>query len=542
MKRAAFLTAALLAGAAAVPVHARTEVHPYLEVQQVFDADLSGGNGNGGSNAYTGVGAGIDILFDQSRLHGQIDYRYDHFFSWKQRYRDGDIHSGLANVNYALTPEISLNAAGVATRTRGSLGYATPGAFNGNFSNTQQVYAAQAGPSYAGIVGPLSVTADYRFGWTKVDNGYGDLDLGPGQPVLDDAFTSTSHAIDASVGQPTGSSGLPFGWTASGGYVRDDIHVLGARYEGYFGRVDATVPLSPTLAALGGLGWERNRISQDQILTDAAGNAVLTDKRHLRSDHAKPRILDYDQDGLIRDVGVLWRPSPRLSVEVHGGRRYGETAVTGQASWQLDRQNTLSVVAYNDVQSFGRQLAGSAAALPTSFASPNSGIPIAVGGCVFGANGGQGGCLTGLSSVNSNFYRSRGVAAVWSAVRGRWTYGLGASYDHRRYLAGNYGATDVVSFDGVHDDVVTVNGIASRALTANSAISGTVYVAWYDTDLLNSPSYTTYGATGAYTRQFGRRLTGQAAVSIYSGSYGNSFGDDDQDVYGSALLALRYSL
>jgi hypothetical protein len=537
VNRHALGVAALLAGVSA-PAFARTEVHPYIEAQQVFNFNLSG---NGDNVTYTGIGAGIDISFDQPRLHGQIDYRYDHFFSWKKRYRDGDIHTGLANVSYALTPEISLNAAGIATRTRGSLGYASPGLYAGDFDNTQQVYAAQAGPSYAGVVGPLNVTANYRFGWSKVSNGYGDIDLGPGQPVLDDSFTSTSHTIDASVGQTYAQSGLPFGWTVSGGYIRDDIHVLGARYEGYFGRADVTVPITPTLAALGGLGWERNRISQDQILVDANGNAILDDDRRLRSDHSAPRVLDYDQDGLIWDVGVLWRPSPRLSVEVHGGRRYGETAVTGQANWQIDRHNTLSVVAYNDVQSFGRQLAGSVGALPTSFASPNGSIPIGVGGCVFGADGGQGGCLTGLSSANSNFYRSRGVAAVWSAVRGRWTYGLGASYDHRRYLTGFYG-TSAASYDNVRDDVVTVNGVATRALTANSAISGAVYVSWYDTDFANSPSYTVYGATAAYTRQFGRRLTGQAAVSIYSGSYGNTFGDDDQDVIGSALIALRYSL
>ena len=123
-------------------------------------------------------------------------------------------------------------------------------------------------------------------------------------------------------------------------------------------------------------------------------------------------------------------------------------------------------------------------------------------------------------------------------MRGRWTFGLGADYDHRRYLAADYGSADATSYAGVHEDTVTVNGIASRQLTANSSVTGSVYVARYHTDLFDSPHYTTYGATGAYTRLFTRRLVGQAAVSVYSGA-----GDRvDQDVIGTAILAVRYQL
>ena len=46
----------------------------------------------------------------------------------------------------------------------------------GDTSNTQQIYAVQAGPSYATRVGDVGVSADYRFGWTKTGSG-SDLDI-----------------------------------------------------------------------------------------------------------------------------------------------------------------------------------------------------------------------------------------------------------------------------------------------------------------------------------------------------------------------------
>ena len=520
---------ALVAGRA----DARSEVHPYIEAQQVFGWSF----GDGDSVTYTGVGAGVDAFVRTRRFSGQVSYRYDHYFSWQGDRRDGDIHNGLATGSFALTDEISLNGAGIAARSRGSFAAPSAGLLIGDFDNTQQLYAIQAGPSYAGRVGDVAVNANYRFGWSHVDNGFGDIDLGPGQPRIDTGFDQTSHTIDATIGQRAGVW-LPFGWTVSGGYVRDDVHVLGARYEGTFGRVDVTQPITPTLAAVGGVGWERNRISQRQVLTDAAGNAILTDDRELRSDRSRPRVLIYDQDGLIWDVGVLWRPSARTSLEVRGGQRYGQTMVRGALTWAGAHQDTFQVVAYNDIQSSGRQLTRGIGLLPTTFQAPNAQIPIGIGGCVFGADGQQGGCLPGLNSTNTNFYRSRGVYALYGRQSGAWTYGLSVGYDHRRYLAADF-TPGIVDYARVTDDAVTGTVLVTRALSPVSTISGAAYVAWYDTDFANSPSYTTYGGTAAYTRQFGRHLTGQAAISVFSGTGG---GDFDQDTIGTAYVAVRYTL
>ena len=541
MRRFAVRIVSLLSVAIDVtPASARTSIHPYVEVQQVFAADLSGNNND--AVTYTGLAAGVEATVQSAKIQGQLDYRYDHYFSWSHRYRDSDTHNGLANFIYQATPDLSFQTAGLAARARGTLsqGTGTPGLLFGDVGNTQQIYAIQAGPTFKHRFGDIDVAADYRFGWTRTTDGIGTVDLGPGQPLIQTNFSTLSHTADASFGMRPGAAGLPFGWTVLGGWIRDEVHLLDERYNDKFGRLDLVYPLTPAFALEGGVGYEDGRASQAAILTDASGAPILDSHRHLRPDHSKPRLLSYDEDGLIWDVGVLWLPSPRTSLEVKGGERYGEGFVTGQLSYQISPRASLQVVAYNDVQSFGRQLTDGIGGLPTAFSPDGLPIPSALSICVFGSNGGQGGCLSALNSINSNFYRSRGVYGVLSGTHGPWNYGLGISYDHRHYLAPDLGP-DVTTFAGVREQSVTANATIGRRLSAVSAVSGSAVVSWYDTDVLGSGSYTSYGVVGTYSRELSRRLLGIASISVSTGSTGIDTGSNN-DVVGAALLALRYQL
>ena len=250
-------------------------------------------------------------------------------------------------------------------------------------------------------------------------------------------------------------------------------------------------------------------------------------------------MLSYDQDGLVWDVGVLWRPSSRTSLRIRGGQRYGQTVVTGDFEHRISPSASIQVVAYDDITSFGRQLTGGLGGLPSSFASPITAVPVTLSGCVFGAGGGAGVCLPGLASVASNFYRSRGVYGMISGQRGLWTLGLGVGYDNRHYFLPRAGAAGAEVFAGIDDDeTVTLNGIVQRRLSPISSVTGQVYAARYGSGLSGSGHYATYGATASYNRNFTRRLSGDASVSVYSGSGGTV----DQDVIGSAQVGVRYSL
>src|SRR3546814_4819298 len=67
-----------------------------------------------------------------------------------------------------------------------------------------------------------------------------------------------------------------------------------------------------------------------------------------------PRRLSYDQDGLIWDVGVMWRPSRRTSLEVHAGRRYGSMSYTAAFSYQPSPRTSFQMAVYAGISSFGR--------------------------------------------------------------------------------------------------------------------------------------------------------------------------------------------
>ncbi len=535
MKRLAFTTALIGSlGFAAAPADARTSIHPYIEAQQVFTADITGHDQD--AVTYTGLAAGVDATLDGAHVQGQLDYRYDHYFAWSNKYRDTDVHTGLGVVTWQPTKELSLNAAGIATRASGGFGRRSAGFVFGDTDNTQQVYSAEIGPSYATTFGDLNFNADYRYAWTRSSGG-DDFDLGPGQPVLQNNFTTTDHLLDASIGTNPGGLGLPVGIKLSGGASRDEVHFLGARLDGYYGRVDLTAPVSDTVALEGGVGYEKNRASSEQILTDADGNAILTDKRHLQGDHSKKRLLTYDEDGLIWDVGVLWRPSARTSLEIRGGKRYGETVVTGRFQHQIDPDSSVEVVAYDDYTSFGRQLSSGVGSLPTSFNSFAPPIPTTLAGCVFGANGGQGGCLPALNSVNSNFYRSRGVFADWSKSRGLWNYGLGVGYERRHYLEPEFDVA-VLNFTGANEQSVSIDGVAVRKLSPVSSVAFNALATWNDDDEFNSSSFWVYGVSASYYRGFSPHLSGTASVSASSGSGNNR----NTDVVGTGSVSVRYTM
>ncbi len=518
--------AAGVCGLAATPAHAKHDVAPYLEVQQVLDADLNGGE----TFTYTAVAAGIDASVSSKRVEAQVSYRYERRIAWGGNdVGDDDIHTGLARLDYHLTPDVTLEAGGIAARARTDIRGATPLFLTGNDSNVSQIYGFYAGPSFARQFGSLDVTAAYRFGYVNVDNGIDDIVIGAGQPVLDSYSSSTSHEFDASVGMRVGT--LPFAWTVSGGLMRENVNRLSQRYDARFIRGDVTLPISYTLALTAGVGYENIEISQRDFRRNPDGTPALTGNGRLIADG--PRLLAYDTDGLIYDAGVIWRPNHRTSLEAHVGKRYGETFVTATLEYRVNEYLGVQAGVYNSVQSFGRQLTNRVATLPTAFRNPINPLVGNLDSCVFGDTPGSGGCLDALQSVNTSNYRSRGAYALVSGGRGRWRYGVGASYDQRKYLAPS--SATFFSLDGVKDDSFTAEATLTRDLSATASIQGALYGQRYDSGIDNTPATTSLGATATYSKAFSNHLSGQAALGVY-----NTEQDGFSDTVGTALIGLRY--
>lgn len=526
------LAASLVVLAIATPARARKEITPYLEVSQVVSADL---NGSHDVLTYSQVAAGIDASVSNSRGEAQISYRYERRIAWDNKVDDGDVHSGLARAGYQLVPNtLSIEAGALATRGRVDGRGDAPGLLVGNVDNVTQVYSVYAGPTLTTQTGPLDVSAAYRLSYTKVEAQ--DIVLAPGQPRLDNYDDAVGHLATASVGM--GSGELPFGWTVSGALEREDAGQLDQRFESKGIRGDVIVPVSPTLAVVGGLGYEDIEASQRAPLLDAGGAPVVNSKGRFVTDPASPRLLAYDQDGIYWDVGVAWRPSRRTNLEARIGRRYGSMSYTGSLSYQMNQATAFGVVVYDDLQTFGQQLNDNLALLPTNFATVDNPLAPQFGGCVFGGGSGNaGGCLNpAFQSINSSVFRTRGVTAIMSRHRGPWSMGVGLGYAQRKYQTPIVGGA-TFNLNGVRDESWFGQGQIAYQIDDRSEVDAQIFASLYDSGILNAPNVLSTGATGSYRRTFGRRLSGLAAVGLYS----NKVDGFEGILSASALLGMRYS-
>ena len=505
----------------------QVSVTPYLEVGQVLSADLKNG---GDVLTYTTVAAGVDaaIVTRRAELAGTL--RYEHRFGWSGT-DDADIVSGLARGRVEVSRGLNLEAGALATRTRADGQGADSGLFLGNSNNVANLYSVYAGPTLTQRLGGFDVGAGYRFGYTKVDVDTAPV-LAPGARQQNLFDSSTNHVAWASIGQRPGD--LPFGWQVSGGYEREDTNQLDQRFEGKYARADVTVPIGPTLALLGGVGYEDIEIGQRDPVLDGNGVPVRDAAGRYVTDKSQPRQLSFDTDGLIWDAGVMWQPSRRTSLTAKVGRRYGDTIYTGSFTYRPDHATLFQVGVYDGLSSLGRGMSSGLSALPTQFDPTRNPLSGDVNTCVFGEA--SGGCLNNqLGNANAFQYRNRGIQAIMTSQYGRWTYGVGVGYDRRRLLVPRGSA--IANLNGITDESYYLFLTAGRQLDADSDISLAGYLNYFDNGSPGAGDVQSAGLSASYSRRFWRSLTGTAAASL------NAFDQDgfNSQLIGSALVGLRYN-
>jgi len=505
------------------------DVSPYLEIGQVFSTNLKGGDND--VLTYTTLAAGVDAVVATRRAELAATVRYEYRIGESRGISDGDVISGLARGRIEVSQGLNLEAGALATRTRADVGGSDSGLLIGNSDNVANLYSVYAGPTFARRVGGLDVGAGYRFGYTKVDVDTPAI-LAPGIQPIGAFDSSTNHVAWASVGQRPGD--LPFGWQVSGGYQREDASQLDQRFEGKYARADVTVPISPTVALLGGVGYENIEIGQRNPVLDTNGIPVVDANGRFVTDKSTPRQLSFDTDGLIWDAGVMWQPSRRMSLTAKIGRRYGDTIYTGSFTYRPDHATLFQVGVYDGLSSLGRGMSGGLAALPTQFDPTRNPLSGDVNTCVFGQ--GTGGCLNNqLGSINGFQYRNRGVQAILSSSYGRWSYGVGLGYDQRRLLVPRN--SPIAALNGIKDENYYLFLTAGRALDSESSVNLSGYLNYFDNGSPGASDVQSAGITASYDRRFWRGLTGTAAASL------NAFDQDgfNSQLIASALLGLRYN-
>jgi hypothetical protein len=506
----------------------KVDVTPYIEVQQVLFADLDGGRD---ILTYTTVAAGVDASIATRRAEGQVSLRYERVIGYDDQVDGQDIVSGLARGSVQVTRNLSFEAGALASRGAADSRGATRGSIQPFSDNVTQVYSAYAGPTFTARAGELDINAAYRVGYTRVEEKDAAI-IPPGQTPVDLFDDSVSHQATASVGMAPGT--LPFGWVVSGGYAREDAGQLDSRYEGSYVRGDVTVPITDSFAAVGGIGYEKIKITERDVLTDAAGNPVIGSGGRLVTDPASPRLLAYESDGLIWDAGVSWRPSRRTALEARYGHRYGTDTYIGSFSYTPNERMGVNVAVYDSVSGFGGSVTSALADLPTAFNAGRNAITGDLNSCVFGARGGS--CLNNaLRTARSATFRSRGVQASVAESNGAWSSGLAVGYDRRKFLANALGGQGEIS--GLIDENYYLSGYVGRELDRRSSVTANVYGTFNDPGQLGAPDSYGYGANASYYRNIWRGLSATAAVGIDT----FKVEDFDQDVTASALLGLRYS-
>lgn len=502
------------------------DVSPYLEIDQVLTADLKNG---GDVLTYTTLAAGVDASIVTRRAELAATIRYEYRIGESGGMGNSDTLSGLLRGRFEAMRGLNLEAGALATRTRADGYGGDNGIFLGDRSDVANVYSFYAGPTFTRRIGGLDVGAGYRFGYTKFDVDNPSLPGVTSQDVFD---SSTNHVAWASVGARPGD--LPFGWQVSGGYEREDASQLDQRYEGKYARADVTVPIGPTVALLGGVGYEDIEIGQRDPVVDANGIPVRDANGRFIADKSKPRQLSFDTDGLIWDAGVMWQPSRRMSLTAKVGRRYGDTIYTGNFTYRADHATTFQVGVYDGMSSFARGLSGGLASLPTQFDPSRNPVDGGINPCVFGEQGG--GCLSNqLGNSTTAQYRNRGIQAVMSSRFSGWNYGVGVGYDRRRLLVPR--RSPIGNLNGIVDENYYLFVSAGRQLDRDSDLSISGYVSYFDNGAPGAGDIQSAGLTTSYSRRFWRGLTGTAAASL------NAFDQEgfNSQLIGSALVGLRYN-
>ena len=425
----------------------------------------------------------------------------------------------------------SIEAGALASRSSLDSRGPNRGSFQPFSDNVTQVYSVYAGPTLTAQAGELALNAGYRVGYTKVseeDRGA----LPPGQQPIDLFDDSVSHAASASVGMQAGT--LPFGWTATVGYNREDASQLDSRFEDLYGRVDVIVPITQTLAAVGGVGYEKVKVSERDALRDVGGNPIVGPGGRLVTVSNSPRLVAYESDGLIWDAGVLWRPSRRTALEVRYGHRYGSDTYTGSFTYAPNDRTGVNISVYDSVQGFGGSINNALADLPTAFNSNRNAITGDLNSCVFSNTGGS--CFNNaLRTASSATFRSRGVQASIAESAGPWSSGLAIGYDRRKFLASALGGQGQIA--GLIDENYYLSGYLGRELDRQSSFGTNVYANFNDPGQAGAPDSYGFGANASYNRNIWRGLQATAALGIDT----YKVEDFEQDVSASALLGLRYS-
>jgi hypothetical protein len=494
---------------------------------------------------YSSVAVGVDMSLAGRRTEGAVSVRYERRFAESGDIASNDTISGLARVRHDLIPRtLTLEAGGLATRTRFDSSGASRLISDETGDRIAQVYSVYAGPALSTHVGEVAVKSSYLVGYTKVNTPRLKVPGAPsGTPQAPgDIFGhSVAQAAQLSAGIAPGTV-LPIGITASGGYSQEDISNLDQRVRELRGGVQATLPVNSNLAVIGGVGYQDVKVSSRDAVRGANGLPLVDGNGRYVTDKSKARAIAYDVTGMTWDVGVMWRPSRRTSLSAFVGHRYDSMTYYGSFSYTPNARNALSINVFDAVTGFGSTIGDAVRGLPTDFTTERNPFSGDISGCASSVQGGtqgggqSGGCVNGaLGSLASAAFRGRGVSAAYSHTAGRLRMGLGAGYVRRNFIGAR--GTVLESANGRVDETYYVNAGISGPIDRLSGFSVNVYDSWFKSRSTPLNDVNVVGINAGISRQFTNRLVGNVAVGL--DALNRKLVDDE--LVATGQLGLRYN-
>lgn len=510
----------------------RLQVQPYIEVSQVALAELSPGDD---VVTYTQLAAGVDASVQGRNNGGSVSLRYERNIGYGDAALDSDTVTGVARGYVSIVPQsLTLEAGALAARTQVDNGGGSRlNAIEGNGSDSEsRVYSAYVGPNFVTRAGDADISASYRFGYTRVE-APNSLTVTPGAPPVDVFDDSTVHSANARIGVRPDVV-VPVGVGIGGGIYQEDVSNLDQRVRDAYVRGDVTVPVSRTVQLVGGVGFEDVEVSsRDAVFDPVTGLPQLDGGGRFVTDSSAPRQIAFDTEGLIWDVGVMWRPSSRTALEAHYGRRYDSDTYYGSFAYAPDSRSSINISVYDGVTGFGGALNKALVALPTTFEANRNAVTGDINGCVGSLQSGS--CFGGaLASVRSSVFRNRGGVASYSQTMGRYSAGIGIGYDRRTFVAAP--GTVLAVADGLSEESLYASVFASGQVGQRGFFTVNAYGNYLTSDFTDGSAWV-FGTSASYNQQIYAGLSARAAVSL---DYLDSDVSGEDIRTAAALVGLRY--
>ena len=507
----------------------RVTFHPYIEAGEVADWGISPRTQ---VLTYTEVAVGADAQFNGNNTQGTVSLRYQRNIGYGEQ-ASGDSVTGLARMATAIIPgALRLDYGGLATRAYvSSSGAVNPDVAGPNLA-TSQIYSGFVGPTLHTHMGLAQVDGHYRLGYTKVGSpDFGTVAAGQTNPQ---AFSHSwsqdaGGAITFAPHEP-----LPVGIGFDGNWSQENDSLLGQRSIEEHIHGTLTVPVTHSLAVIGGLGFEHDQVASYNAVVDANGNPVLSGNGQYISNTAAGRQIAFDTSGLIWDAGVVWKPGPRTSLEMHYGRRYGSDGAWGTFSWRPDQRQSINVQVNDTLSGLGGGLSSALASSPTDFVVIPNPTASNIGSCVATLQGG--GCIAAvLGSATAPVYHDQSVSATYGLNLGRWQTGFGGGYDRRTLITGTNNVLG--SVDGERDQYYWVDAYASDKLSPHSSILASVNLYRFNSGAGSVGDSTSVHAGGTYQHNFTQHLTASASLAVD----GVNLDSLNESWAASGALNMRYS-